>query len=152
MRLSRHVVSQIVFYLGWVGMIIAETTLWSLTGLVFGFLVFTIGGIIWAKWHIANTDESPLHGPVLVGIDRMMAWNPHLAFIPSAFLGGGPGVGLVMKKQGSDLAFKFSVAASLFYAGLWATIHAIRPEVGVPIEAWPSAHFIRNIWHMTIGG
>lgn len=143
---TRHIWSQIVFYLGWLAMIFFETTVWSITGLVFGFVTFLIGGYLWALWHISNTEaEVKIHGPVLVLMDKMLYRSPS-GFLPvAALLGGGPGVGLVLKKQDHEAAKLYSLIASTIYAIIWLTIHAVRPEAGVPVEIWPSFEFLQNI-------
>ena len=146
MRISAHVRSQVVFYLGWVLMIVAEATIWSITGLVLGFWVFFIGGWLWGLWHIRNTDTgAPLHGPVLFFMDRILRKYRYASVFPAAFLGGGPGVALVLKKQGEANAAAYACVASAFYALLWCFIHAVRPTLGVPIEIWPSMHFLHNL-------
>lgn len=141
--ISRHIWSQVVFYLGWIAMVFFETTLWSITGLALGFLVFLLGGYSWALWHIANTQSQVgLHGPILVVVDKMLAKSVSLAITPSALLAGGPGVGLVLKKQGNPRVRYWSFVASLVYAATWCLIHAIRPDLGVPVRLWPSLELL----------
>jgi len=143
---ARHIWSQVVFYLGWVAMIIFETTLWSITGLVFGFITFLIGGYLWALWHIGNTEaEVKIHGPVLVLMDKMLARSDKVFLPVAALLGGGPGVGLVLKKQAHRAAKAYSLIASTIYAVIWLVVHAARPQGGVPVEIWPSMEFLTNI-------
>lgn len=143
--ISRHIWSQVVFYLGWIAMVFFETTLWSITGLAFGFLVFLLGGYLWALWHIANTQsQADLHGPVLVAVDKMLA-KSRLAIVLSALLAGGPGVGLVLKKQNSSNARFLSFVASLLYALTWCLIHALRPEIGIPVRLWPSLEILQPL-------
>lgn len=149
MKISAHAKSQVVFYLGWLGMIFAETTIWSLTGLVVGFFAFLFGGWAWGLWHIKRTTEGVnIHGPVLVLMDRMLAWNRSLLLIPAALLGGGPGVALVLKKQAYERAALYGFFASFVYAAVWCVLHAVRPSAGVPVEIWPSAEFLQNIWNL----
>jgi len=146
---KKHIWSQVVFYLGWIMMVFFETTLWSITGLVFGFVLFLIGGYVWALWHIGNTEaEAKIHGPVLVIMDRLLSWSSTKALVPAALLGGGPGVGLVLKKQNHVKAKQYAFTASAVYALTWGIIHAIRPSAGIPVEAWPSAEFLRNLTHL----
>jgi hypothetical protein len=145
-RLSPHSVSQIVFYFGWVAMIFVETTLWSICGLVLGVVVFFVGGAAWGAWHIKKTEVGGnLHGGILPIADRMMRRNRPLGVFPAAFLVGGPGVALVTKKQGAASPFVWCCIASLFYTSLWCVIQGLRPEVGIPVGAWPSFRFLHNL-------
>lgn len=147
--ISRHIWSQVVFYLGWIVMVFIETTLWSITGLAIGFLVFLLGGYLWALWHIANTQaQAGVHGPVLVVVDKMLAKSTSLAIAPSALLAGGPGVGLVLQKQASPHARYWSFVASLVYAATWCLIHAVRPQMGVPVRLWPSMELLHPLFDM----
>lgn len=144
--ISRHIWSQVVFYLGWIAMVFFETTLWSITGLALGFLVFLLGGYSLALWHIANTQSQVgLHGPVLVVVDKMLERSVLLAIAPSALLAGGPGVGLVLQKQGCARVRYWSFIASSLYAVTWCTIHAIRPEMGIPVRLWPSLEILEPL-------
>lgn len=142
----KHIWSQVVFYMGWLAMIFFETTVWSIAGLVVGFITFLIGGYLWALWHIGNTEaEVKIHGPVLVLMDKMLSRSDKLLLPVASLVGGGPGVGLVLKKQAHQAAKLYSLIASTIYAVVWCVIHALRPQAGVPVEIWPSMEFLTNI-------
>lgn len=127
-------------------MIFIETTLWSITGLVVGFFAFTIGGTMWAIWNIRSIDpELAIHGPVLWATYRLLARGKIVTFALATVIAGGPGVGLVLKKQNSDKAVLLAGIASTIYACLWLVIHALRPQMGIPVEVWPSGEFLNNL-------
>jgi len=146
MTKKAHVLSQIVYYLGWLMMFFIETTLWSITGLVLGFVAFSVGGTLWAAWSIKSIDpDRKLHGPILWVTDWLLTRSQVIMLLPASVVAGGPGVGLVLKKQGCKNALLLSGIASVIYAVLWLAIHALRPQVGVPVEVWPSGEFISNL-------
>jgi hypothetical protein len=156
MKLSAHIRAQIIFYLGWVGMIFAETTLWSISGLLLGLVVFFLGGLLWAKYEIDHAAEGkPLHGPVLRVIDRLLRTGAHrrsrpilrtFAYLACVMLGGAPGVGLVLKKQSSTRAWAGAIGASAIYALTWALVHWYRPRLGVPFGLYPNPHLIVELF------
>ena len=78
-------------------------------------------------------------------MDRLLAKNRNIWLLPSAILGGGPGVGLVLKKQNTRSAFRMATIASVFYASLWAMIHGLRPDSVAPVDMWPSFDFLNQL-------
>ena len=143
-------------------MIFAETAIWSVTGLALGMVVFIIGGFVWAHYEIDRTSKgTPLRGPVLrlIGIFFSLSSEYRLpgvalvSFLGAAFLGGSPGVGLVLKQQGSKRIWPAAVAASTVYAATWAVIHWYRPRIGIPFGLWPDLTLLQKplraiIWLM----
>lgn len=147
-----HVRSQVVFYLGWILMVIGESIAWAYLGFFVGWVVFVAGGTGWGYWHIRRTEvDAPLHGGLLPLSDRLLRrsdWRP-AAIFPVALLVGGPGVGLVLRKQGAQSAGLWALTASVLYASAWCAIHALRPDAGLAVDAWPKGlGRIQVEWHV----
>ena len=130
--------SQLVYYAGWVLMLLVESALWSVLGVVAGLVAFTAGGLGWAWWQFDQTAPAErLRGPVLRLTQRLLGWGV-LGFVGAVLVGGPPGVAAAAASTGYRDGRRLVVEASLLYALVWATFHVARPAAGIPIELGPT--------------
>jgi hypothetical protein len=133
-----NVLSQVVYYIGCVGMILTETALWSVFGVFVGLVVFSLGGIAWSWWQFGQTAPGErLHGPVLWLTQRLLGGGV-LGFVAAVLIGGPPGVAAVAASSNYRDGRRLIVESSLLYAMVWAAFHVARPSAGLPIHFGPS--------------
>jgi hypothetical protein len=130
--------SQVVYYAGWVLMLLVESALWSVLGVVAGLVGFTAGGLGWAWWQYDQTAQGErLRGPVLRLTQRLLGWGV-LGFVGAVLVGGPPGVAAAAASTGYRDGRRLVVESSLLYALVWATFHVARPDAGMPIGLAPA--------------
>ena len=130
--------SQLLYYAGWVLMLLVESALWVGLGVVVGLVAFTIGGAAWGCWQASQTEAGErLRGPVLRATRRFMGHGT-IGFVAAVLLGGPPGVAAASASLDRSDTRRLIIAASVLYALVWATFHVVRPQGDVPMHVWPS--------------
>ena len=131
-------VSQVVYYAGWLLMLLVEATVWSVLGVVAGLVVFVAGGAGWGWWQFGQTAPGVrLRGPVLRLTQRLLGWGV-LGFVGAVLVGGPPGVAAAAASSGYREGRRLVLEASLLYAILWAAFHVARPAAGMPMDLGPT--------------
>src|SRR4051794_3309251 len=96
-----EVAAQVVYYAGWLTMLLLEAVLWAALGAVVGAVVFILGGACWGLWQVAQTSPGErLRGPVLTLTRRLVDAGGRAAFLGAVLLGGAPGVGAAVASSG----------------------------------------------------
>ncbi len=152
----RRICNIAVFYLGWIGMILAETYAWAIFGFALGMVIFVTGGVAWAYWHSKNTPVgeldnklSALYAPTLWAGYHATRLHQHAGLAFNTLLNGSPGVGLVETSMGyswHEIRSRVWIASSA-YAALWCLLHYLRPPLFIPIYWYPSA----DAFYATLG-
>lgn len=129
--------SQVVYYAGWVVMVLVESALWAVLGVVVGLVAFSVGGLAWGWWQYGQTSRGErLRGPVLRLTQRLLAGGV-LGFVGAVLVGGPPGVAAAAASAGHREGRRLVVEASVLYALMWATFHVARPQAGLPMHLGP---------------
>lgn len=132
------VVPQLVYYAGWLSMLLIETVLWSALGIVVGTAGFILGGSIWGWWQAAQTTPGErLRGPILRITRRLFDTGSRAAFVGAVLLGGPPGVAAAAASSGRTDSRRIAVGASVLYALAFVALHTLRPASGLPMQLWP---------------
>lgn len=137
-RADSGVVAQLVYYAGWLLMLLVETVLWSALGIVVGIVGFIAGGSIWGWWQAAQTTRGErLRGPILRITRRLVDTGNRAAFVGAVLLGGPPGVAAAAASSGRADTRRIAVSASVLYALVFVAFHTLRPSSGLPMGLWP---------------
>ena len=130
--------SQLVYYAGWVLMVLVEAALWAVFGVVLGLVAFTAGGLAWGWWQYGQTAHGErLRGPVLAITQRLLGHGV-LGFVGAVLVGGPPGVAAAAASTGYREGRRLVVEASILYALVWAAFHVARPQGGLPMHLAPA--------------
>jgi hypothetical protein len=131
--------AQAVYYLGWISMFAVESVAWATLGLVLGIVVFILGGMVWSSWQAAHTrDDERLRGPILRLTRRLVDTGTATAFLGAVLVGGPPGVAAAAAAGARADRRRLILIASILYALLWATFHALRPQGALPMHLGPT--------------
>jgi hypothetical protein len=130
--------AQLLYYAGWVAMLLLEAVLWSQLGIVLGLIGFVLGGVVWGGWQAAQTHPGErLRGPILRVTHRLVDTRNRAAFVGAVLLGGPPGVGAAAAASARRDTRALVVTASVVYAVVFVVLHVLRPSSGLPMHVWP---------------
>src|SRR5687767_15893182 len=110
--------AQLVYYAGWIAMLLIEAVLWARLGVVLGIVGFIAGGACWGWWQAAQTSPGErLRGPILGLTHRLVDTRSRAAFVGAVLLAGAPGVGAAAASSGRADTRRIVLLASVVYAG-----------------------------------
>ena len=136
--MTTRVVPQVLYYAGWVAMLLLETVLWSELGIVLGVVGFVLGGVLWGRWQAAQTSPGErLRGPILRLTHRLVDSHGTAAFVGAVLLGGPPGVAAAAAASARGDTRRLVLTASVVYAAVFVAFHALRPASGLPMHLGP---------------